>query len=358
MVLFMPTTIFEPNNRIYVVTPKGKGIIWLVTPSLSYNSNITSSANYKGSIIGYLGYTSSARNLYGENGYLAYYMYRASVFNSYLYNGTGNGYSSIYYGEAEITMLQNLELFDFEASLGFNSLIWDFSGVYPTLINLDNTPVYTPEENQSTTGLTETLPIINFTSAAIDDLSLGDEIPFVLQLENTSDLYVYSITVNGVEISTFRDTSTNKTIIFDIPTGEAAGALTFTISEIKVYYNGEVYSYVVNENNEVLVKVFKDIEVMSVEATDGNPTAQSYSNKQLTITLDNSEAYTVESLVIGGVTYTKDQFITSDSSTIILNFPVSSSSNNGVIRRYYVSSITYSDGVTNRTIEKIKKNDR
>jgi len=27
----MPTTIFEPNNRIDVVTPKGKGIIWLVT---------------------------------------------------------------------------------------------------------------------------------------------------------------------------------------------------------------------------------------------------------------------------------------------------------------------------------------
>lgn len=31
MVLFMPTTIFEPNNRIDVITPKGKGIIWLVT---------------------------------------------------------------------------------------------------------------------------------------------------------------------------------------------------------------------------------------------------------------------------------------------------------------------------------------
>ena len=27
----MPTIIFEPNNRIDVVTPKGKGIIWLVT---------------------------------------------------------------------------------------------------------------------------------------------------------------------------------------------------------------------------------------------------------------------------------------------------------------------------------------
>lgn len=31
MVHFMPTIIFEPNNRIDVVTPKGKGIIWLVT---------------------------------------------------------------------------------------------------------------------------------------------------------------------------------------------------------------------------------------------------------------------------------------------------------------------------------------
>lgn len=27
----MPTTIFEPNNHIDVVTPKGKGTIWLVT---------------------------------------------------------------------------------------------------------------------------------------------------------------------------------------------------------------------------------------------------------------------------------------------------------------------------------------
>lgn len=31
MVQFMSTTIFEPNNRIDVITPKGNGIIWLVT---------------------------------------------------------------------------------------------------------------------------------------------------------------------------------------------------------------------------------------------------------------------------------------------------------------------------------------
>lgn len=27
----MSTTIYEPNNRLDVITPKGKGIIWLVT---------------------------------------------------------------------------------------------------------------------------------------------------------------------------------------------------------------------------------------------------------------------------------------------------------------------------------------
>lgn len=27
----MSTTIFEPNNKIDVITPKGKGTIWLIT---------------------------------------------------------------------------------------------------------------------------------------------------------------------------------------------------------------------------------------------------------------------------------------------------------------------------------------
>ena len=31
MAHFMSTIIFEPTNRIDVVTPKGKGVIWLVT---------------------------------------------------------------------------------------------------------------------------------------------------------------------------------------------------------------------------------------------------------------------------------------------------------------------------------------
>jgi hypothetical protein len=31
LVLFMSTTIYEPNNRIEVYTPKGKGIIWIIT---------------------------------------------------------------------------------------------------------------------------------------------------------------------------------------------------------------------------------------------------------------------------------------------------------------------------------------
>ena len=29
--LIMSTIIYEPNNRLDVITPKGKGIIWLIT---------------------------------------------------------------------------------------------------------------------------------------------------------------------------------------------------------------------------------------------------------------------------------------------------------------------------------------
>ena len=71
------------------------------------------------------------------------------VENSYLV-GENTGTSMILLNQnvsdIEITRVDSLVGYEIETNLGWDNAIWDFSTDNPTLINLDNTPVYTPDE--------------------------------------------------------------------------------------------------------------------------------------------------------------------------------------------------------------------
>lgn len=108
-----------------------------------FNGELNNTTGYYGAIIGYQDYTETVKEVYGEGYYLIGYIYRGTLYKGYLMGTSTNGYSSISYGEAEITKVNDVTTFDFATALNLNSSVWDTSGTYPVLVNVDHTPVYT-----------------------------------------------------------------------------------------------------------------------------------------------------------------------------------------------------------------------
>ena len=292
-------------------------------------------------------------NVYTENNTIVDYAQNATIINAYVlnpidYNQNGDEY---YESRIDITEITSFGDIDFEVDLGLSPDIWDFSGDYPTLLSVDNTPTYTSTASEPTVGLTADLPIDLFV-AVVENTYIGDNIPFVLQIENTSNLNIYSIVVNGIEITEFRDASTNSLLIFDLPSGEVAGAQTFTLEEIKVYYNANLTTYTMSENNVLDVTIFREIEVLGIEPTNGEIAVEQYTNKMMTVTIDNPEGYTIESININGTIYQKADFVSASTTAVVLNIPVNYGGSEGRVEKLEVRAIEFSDGGTLRILEK------
>jgi hypothetical protein len=291
-------------------------------------------------------------NVYTENYLVVGYANNSTIKNAYTLNPIdylqfGEEY---YESRIDITEITSLSEIDFEVDLGMYSGVWDFSGDYPILLSVDNTPTYISDTSGSTTGLTADLPIELFV-AVFEDIYLGDNIPFVLQIENTSNLHIYSIVVNGVEINEFRDGSTNSLLIFDMPSGDVAGVQTFTLEEIKVYYSANLTTYTMTVNNTVDANIYRKIEVLGIEPTDGEVAVKQYTDKMMTVTIDNPEGYTIESININGTIYEKVDFISTSTTIVVLSIPVNWGGDDGRIEEFEVLAVEFSDGETTKKLE-------
>ncbi len=127
---------------------------------------------------------------------------------------------------------------------------------------------------------------------------------------------------------------------------------TFTVEEIKVYYNANITIYTPGVNNTLDATIFREIEVLGIEPTNGDIAVEQYTNTMMTVTIDNPEGYTIESININGTVYPNTDFISASTTAVVLNIPVNYGGNEGRVEEFEVRAVVFSDGEAVRVLEK------
>jgi hypothetical protein len=192
----------------------------------------------------------------------------------------------------------------------------------------------------NTESVTTLITAPTFTSFSIlneGDIFIGEKLQFSLEVDNPSNLYIYSIKVNGSVITTFDKGDNISTLSFTMDNKTNAGLVKYSIEEISLYNNGVVTTYLLQSNNSIDVNIYRELTVKNISII-GSELVEQNTSIQAFIEFEDVYDYTIESITFNNVLYSSSEFSIEDN-VISLSFDVGSGFD--LVKSYYVSNITY-----------------